>query len=787
MKYGQHPLYTINIMLFSFLVGIILANILSVSLVVSIGIAIALLMLCICGIWHKSFYTIFYLALLFFAVGFCRYGFYHQLPADNISRFIGQSKEVTGVLQSQPVKIKSNDGLIHMRYELTAVTAKNNTVSGGYYLYTVEKETNEAQVGDEISAFGKVREINSYKNPGRIDNALQARINGIYASVSAGKSAITVKAQPDNMRLLKKIAQIRAHVLQSMEKAMPSTDAAAVFAMLFGGYSGIDPELLASFTTTGIVHILSVSGSHITLLAGTIIAIGRLFGIRQQMNIAILLIVIGIYCVFCGLVPPVLRAAMMGLLSYVGIILGKDNQSRYLLSIVVLFMLIIWPQLAFNISFQLSFAATAGLLYTATFFQQKLYRLPRFMSISLSITLGAQFFCLPFLSWYFHTISLSSLVANIIVVPFIDVIIIAALAAVIISQMLPFLTVIIFVVCSLLLGVVYEMTSLLSLLPGSSIYLPYLTVPGSIVYYFCWFLLLNKRASKYCHEFYKRHQDIWMGLFCAVLILYALHIYRGSDLAVHFIDVGQGDAALIVTPHKKAVMIDTGGVRESDFDIGKNVDVPYLYHYGVTHLAGIFLSHVDADHSAGAYGIANAMAVDKVFISRGMSEQYAALWHISTQSDIMNKIGTVDEDQTFVIDGVSFTVVNAPTANDSDKNNENSVVIKMVYKDFSALFTGDLPTVKEEQLLKKDYALRSTVLKVGHHGSKTSSSDVFLDRVRPRWAVISVGRGNSYGHPTDEVLQRLAAHDIQIYRTDHDGAVTFYTDGHKCTVEVYNK
>lgn len=181
------------------------------------------------------------------------------------------------------------------------------------------------------------------------------------------------------------------------------------------------------------------------------------------------------------------------------------------------------------------------------------------------------------------------------------------------------------------------------------------------------------------------------------------------------------------------------------------------------------------------------MAVDKVFISRGMSEQYAALWHISTQSDIMNKIGTVDEDQTFVIDGVSFTVVNAPTANDSDKNNENSVVIKMVYKDFSALFTGDLPTVKEEQLLKKDYALRSTVLKVGHHGSKTSSSDVFLDRVRPRWAVISVGRGNSYGHPTDEVLQRLAAHDIQIYRTDHDGAVTFYTDGHKCTVEVYNK
>lgn len=281
MKYGQHPLYTINIMLFSFLVGIILANILSVSLVVSIGIAIALLMLCICGIWHKSLYTIFYLALLFFVVGFCRYGFYHQLPADNISRFIGQSKEVIGVLQSQPVKIKSNDGLIHMRYELTAVTAKNNTVSGGYYLYTVEKETNEAQVGDEISAFGKVREINSYKNPGRIDNALQARINGIYASVSAGKSTITVKAQPDNMRLLKKIAQIRAHVLQSMEKAMPSTDAAAAFAMLFGGYSGIDPELLASFTTTGIVHILSVSGSHITLLAGTIIAIGRLFGIRQ--------------------------------------------------------------------------------------------------------------------------------------------------------------------------------------------------------------------------------------------------------------------------------------------------------------------------------------------------------------------------------------------------------------------------------------------------------------------------------------------------------------------------
>lgn len=783
MRYGQHPLYMLNFLLLCLSLGIITASMLPIPISITAITSVLFFIAGICAARKKSSYTFLILGLLFLSLGSCRYAFDTELPPNNIGNLAGQTKKITGVLQNQPTILKNDGSFLHMRYELSALAP----VSGGYYLYTREKTPSSAQAGDQITASGKIRKISSYKNPGRIDNTLQAKINGIHAYAAAGKAEITVDSRPNDMRLLKKIGQLRSAVKASMEKVMPATDAAAVFAMLFGGYVGIDPDLLDTFTTTGIVHILSVSGSHITLLAGTIIMLGRFLRLRHQMTIFILTVCIGIYAIFCGLTPPVIRSAAMGMLSYMAFAAGRESQARYLLSLVGIFMLLIAPLLIFNISFQLSFTATAGLLYTASFFSQKLSFLPRFLAVPSSITLGAQFFCLPFLSWYFHSISLSSLAANIIAVPLVEIIIIAALAAVLISMLLPFLASVIFVFCSLLLGLVYEITQLLAKLPGSSIYLPYLTLPGSIFYYLCWFIILNDRWFRFCKQTLQVHRYTCIIFLCLSATALLYDNFREHDLAVHFIDVGQGDAALVITPHQKAVMIDTGGIRDSDYDIGKNVDVPYLYHYGITALDGIFLSHAHADHAGGTSGISKRIPITKILTGHESRSEYASIWHISPQSDIMEKTTAVTENQTFTLDGVKFIVLYAaPIVNPAD-NNETSVVIKIVYKNFSVLFTGDLPAEKESELLKKHGSdVACTVLKVAHHGSKTSSSEAFLLKARPRWAVISVGADNSYGHPDDGVLTRLAALKTSVYRTDQNGAVVFYTDGQKCTVVPYN-
>ncbi|WP_196604022.1 DNA internalization-related competence protein ComEC/Rec2 [Pectinatus haikarae] len=786
MRYGQHPLYMLNLLLLCLSAGILLDDALRFPPLPFIIAAVLLLPSILYAAFQKSKYTFLLLGLLFLSVGYCRYSFFTAVPPDNIIHSAGQTKSVTGILQDQPVILKNSDGLTHIRYELSALSAKGMPVSGGYYLYTRQKNPINAQAGDKITASGKIHKISSYKNPGRINNTLQANLNGIYAYVAAGKNPVSVEPQPDSMRLLKKIGQLRFSIKAAMEQVMPAADAAAVFAMLFGGYNGIDPDLLDAFTVTGIVHILSVSGSHITLLAGTIISIGRFFRLRRKYTVLLLMICIGSYAVFCGLVPPVIRAAAMGILSYMAFALGRESQSRYLLSLIGIFMLIISPGLLLNISFQLSFAATAGLLYTSSFFQKRLAFLPRFFAVSLSITLGAQFFCLPFLSWYFHSISLSSLIANIFAVPLVDMIIVAALSAVFLNLLLPFFASIIFVLCSLLLGLVHEITRLLAQLPGSMLYLPYLTISGSIFYYICWFIILNDRLYKLCREYFIRHHTVYTVFLCLFLTALLYNNFREHDLSVHFIDVGQGDAALIITPHGRAVMIDTGGIRDSDYDVGKNVDVPYLYHYGITRLDGIFLSHAHADHAGGLYGITKQMPVSKIFIGHEKNSEYASVWHISPQSDIMNKTVVMNENQTFTLDGVKFIVLYAPPAANTDDTNETSVIIKVLYKNFNVLFTGDLPAQRETELLKKaGRDINCTVLKVAHHGSKTSSSEEFLAAARPRWAVISVGAENSYGHPDKNVLDRLSNVKASVFRTDQNGAVVFYTDGTKCTIEPY--
>ena len=799
MRYGQQQLVFLNGLFFVFLLGIYGEDLLQVSVGwLLLGMAV-FFFLSFFLLMRESSRTWLAFLLLFLFFGAWRFAWGEALPTDDVSHLIGHEAAVEGVLVEAPHVRRTAQG-VFVRYTVAAervrLRGEEQTASGTLYVSEMREGVGDLpEIGAEITAFGKIKGIYGYGNPGRIDVERAAAVKGVRARLSAKKPGIrweTGEAYP----VLRWSERVRSAYRASMESVMPKEDAAAIFAMLFGGYEGIKPELIEAFTATGIVHILSVSGSHITLLAAVMACLGALLRLRPTVTAVFVAVVISLYCVLAGCVPPALRAGAMGLLAFFALAWERESDARRLLVLVGMALLFFEPLLAFDVSFQLSFAATAGLLYLAPPFDSWLSRLrflPRFAAMSLAVTLGAQLATVPFLAWYFHRLSLSSLAANIVVVPVVELVIVAGLFAGLVSFVLPFLAKIVFLADSLLLGLVYECTRLLAHVPGGEVYLPTLSAPLALAYFavLAVFVQPEERRAAVFSWCSKQRKPL---LASALLIVFAMalwQILRPQEMAVHFIDVGQGDAALVVTPHGRALMIDTGGTRDASFDFGTRVDVPYLWHYGVRQLDYIILTHAHEDHAGGTGGILRHIPVGMVLTAHEGRMEYARVLGFSPTAPEMRKIVPAEAGEHIDLDGVAVDILYAPEkaangeAGAGITGNELSNVIRVRYGAATFLFTGDLEAAQEQHMLEEGKNPKCTVLKVAHHGSKTSTTEAFLASAQPHYAVISVGRENNFGHPAPEVVKRLEKEGAKLYRTDEDGAIVFRTDGKKMRVEKF--
>ena len=797
MRYGQQQLVFLNGLFLVLLLGIYGEDLLHVSLgALALGMA-GFFFLSLFLLVRESSRTWLAFLLLFLFFDAWRFAWGEALPVDDVSHWIGREASVEGVLVEAPHVRRTAQGVL-VRYTVEAkrgrISGEEHTASGALYVSEMRENVDDLpEIGAEITAFGKVKGIYGYGNPGRIDVERAAAVKGVRARLSAKKPGVSWEAGTAHP-VLRWSERVRSAYRASMESVMPKEDAAAIFAMLFGGYEGIKPELVEAFTATGIVHILSVSGSHITLLAAVMAWLGALLRLRPVVTAVFVTVVVVLYCVLAGCVPPAVRAGAMGLLAFFALALERENDARRLLALVGMALLFFEPLLAFDVSFQLSFAATAGLLYLAPPFAERLSALrflPRFVVLSLAVTLGAQLATLPLLAWYFHRLSLSSLIANIIVVPVVELVIVAGLFAGLASFVLPFLAKLVFLADSLLLGLVYECTRLLAAMPGGEVYLPTLSVPLALVYFAVLVVFAQPKERReavfsWCSERRK-------ALFAAVLLVVAAvalwQISRPQEMAVHFIDVGQGDAALVVTPHGRALMIDTGGTRDGGYDIGSRVDVPYLSHYGVRRLDYIILTHVHEDHAGGVGGIVRHIPVGMVLTAHEPRSEYARVLGCSLDAPEMQHLTPAEAGEHIDFDGVAVDILYAPQMEDGAAEgatgNEYSNVIRVSYGAASFLFTGDLVAEQEKAMLAEGKNPQCTVLKVAHHGSKTSTTEDFLAAAQPHFAVISVGRDNNFGHPAPKVIEHLQKNGIKIYRTDEDGAVVCRTDGKTLRVETF--
>ena len=824
-RFGQHQLFFLNTLVFLFGAGIVLADnsgLVSPALLAVLG-GLAVFLLALSGVaaFRGSAFFFAPIAVLFFLIGFLRYE--TELHEADYRLLAGEQISFVGTVEEAP-EIGLVNGKLRRRF-VVRVDAGNNLRSGGK-LYVSEimqqkgGQFGQLEIGDRAEVYGKLRAIRGYGNPGRIDTVRQAAAKGISGRITAVKLATKPAGEELSLwlRLRRQMARLRDHYDRGLGETVSDNDRAAVMAMLFGGYGELDSRLVESFTLTGIVHILSVSGSHMALLAGIVLWLGNMLHLKRRLLLLILTGVVVLYSLLAGLVPPVVRSGLMALAAFGALAWGRGDSrdGGRLLVILAAGLLVYQPRWLYDISFQLSFLATAGLIYIAppltSFLQDR--GLPRWLAVGLSVTFGANAATVPVIGWYFNQFSFSSFIANLLVVPLVDFIIAVALIGGMVGLVLTPVMKLAFVTAGLAMGAVRELSALLADLPGGSVYIPSFSLWGAAGYYLILCLLCWERSRECLAKSFFRRQisegnsfpgrravsAVVVSLLTTGALLW-LFSPEKNVVSVHFIDVGQGNSALVVTPGGKAFLIDAGGTLDGEFDIGARVVLPYLKHCGVMpdKLEYIFLTHAHADHAGGAGAVWRWQSREEKarLITAGEGrEAYAAAMYLSGTERAMMDISSPEVGTVFDIDGVRAEIIAAGAAN-SDKavsrGNEYSMVIKVTVGDVSFLFTGDLPAAGEEGLLahygdnKKTEAskLKASVLQVAHHGSKSSTSENFLREVDPAAAVISAGYQNSFGHPHKTVLDRLKTQGCQILRTDLDGAVVFYTDGKRLTVETF--
>ena len=684
---------------------------------------------------------------------------------------------------------------------ISALFAAENPLRGKVRIFvkTDPKSTDLTMrklLSGKIRTGGVLKEPVFLRNPGTYDGYLFNKIKGIHGNLTVSPAQLQELGEPFPLRF--RFTALAQKVRENALARLHTGTGAILPGMVLGGYQGVAPEEADVFRDNGIAHLLAVSGTHVAVLAVILQVLLRPAG---KKGIIFIQLFLALYALLCGLQPAVLRAVAMACVLLWGRSQKLKADSLRLLLLTAWVLLLVNPFWLFDISFQLSFVTTAGLLLAGPKVTAYIPQiLPDWLRTILGVTLTAQIFTFPFSVYYFHRVSLIGLVSNLLLLPALEL------------AMLLFLTGLCFLFLesagSMLCGFLFPFAD--DIQPGSGMLAVVAGFPFSVaerllqgavaagkllaglpfstmdvagwnkVEYFCY---LGFIASFFdlglCSRLSSRQRKRWLGVLLCIFILINLVRYLlPQDVTVHFIDVGQGDAALVRTPAGKNILIDTGGLQ-GDADISRMVLLPYLRYLGVKQIDALFLSHGDHDHAGGAAGVAARLPVKNVFLGAG-AEQSADVQALLKAVDHKANVYKLQKGEQWNVGDCRIAVASASpgTSSAPGKNcsssavtetNASSLVLQLFCRGHSLVFTGDADMETEENAMP--LLRHADVLKVSHHGSETSSSPHFLDHIKPRFAIISCGKHNRYGHPAQGALERLAARNIIPLRTDELGAI----------------
>lgn len=568
----------------------------------------------------------------------------------------------------------------------------------------------------------------------------------------------------------------RMWIKSRFEEYLAPAETGLLLGLLAGDKSGIPEALRSDFQRSGLVHVLAISGFHVVLLAGMLMVFLKATGLPHKVVRIAAIVLLFIYIPITGGSPAVRRAVLMFAVPQLGALLQRPANTLNSLGVALLFILIPNPGVLWNPGFQFSVAATMGILIGGPI--NPLQKLPealtknkwwmRFQNFILNptyVTLCATLSTAPFLIHHFKTLSPVAWLGNIVVVPAISWGMQAGLFALL--SPVDFLRQHFCYAAGFFLRIASLLTRMLSDSSEASITVgPF--APAELLILGILFLLIPMmRKNAIARAYALISVLVFAFLFC--LGAYRDIVHPTWKLAI--IDIGQGDSILITTPSGKNLLVDTG--PNDKRDSGKDIIVPYLHHIGVMRLDALIISHPDADHFGGAKAIIKSFPVKEVWITECARTEPKSAW-LSTLAEAADRgilirdirRGFTWKERLFELHAVH------PQPNECVETNEGSITLRAKGLGHSAVLTGDLTTAGEKEILRTGAYLKSDVLKLGHHGSKTSSSVLFLNAVNPRLALISSGRHNRFRHPHKQVTRRLDSLGIPYLNTATSGTIT---------------
>lgn len=535
----------------------------------------------------------------------------------------------------------------------------------------------------------------------------------------------TVKLIKNNNDILYKIKnRIIKHINNYQSKKY-------IKAFVIGDTNDIEDNLLSNYRNIGISHLLAISGMHLSLF---LIIIDLLFKKSRFKNLVIFSFLI--FLLFITNYPEsLIRCFLFMILKYINKKLKFNYNNLELLVFCFSILILYNPYFIYNIGFIFSIVITFFILLSKNILKDKSY-VKKLVITSLVCFLAS----IPIIANSFFKINLLTPLFNIIFIPIFSIII---FPLGLLTFIFPFLDVFYFIITG-------GMESVINIFSGLNMFNLVISKPNLIIiliYYISLFLSI-KINKKY------------IFLFLSVLIININSKYLIINPEITFLDVGQGDSSIIILPRGKTIMIDTGGIYGSNYSISLNKTIPYLNSIGINEIDTLILTHGDYDHMGETVNLINNINVKNILINKGKLNDL--------EKEIMLYKNVMKVKENYKVDNYELLFLN----NDIyDNENDNSIVAFLKIKNNNILFMGDSSKKIEKNIINEYNLPKVDILKVGHHGSKTSSGKEFINVVSPTYSVISVGLNNRYHHPNDETLDILK--NTNIIRTDTYGSIRF--------------
>lgn len=654
----------------------------------------------------------------------------------------------------------------------------------GRFSVTLESESTLSWPvpGDELTLHGTCYTQSGRMNFGDPDWEVMSRRRHIIARFYADQVITKVNAPVQGP--LRPIWLLRRTLYQALYQHMPGgsprlgrDEASFLFGLTVGVGDELPEEWENSFQKAGLLHLLAVSGGNVAFFLLGLLFLLRRFPFSREGEMVLLLFGIVFFVLLTGLESSVIRAGTMAFLAVIAKCRWRKTHWPSLLAATVLCILIFQPFMLFDAGFQLSFLAVWGLFVWATpfirFFQQK-WGWPSWLAVALGSTLAAQWAVLPVSLRLFHQISLIAPISNLV---FAALIVPSSLLLVFLLSIYPLGMFMgwFYGLADLYLQLLLKSGSFFANLPFAVCQLP--TPP-------IWLVALVYGMQLFLR--YAKGKWRWISYKSAIALLSVCLLFYWHPwpyrLEVTFIDVGQGDSIFLRFPNGQTMLVDGGGSMTADSNIGLTTVLPYLQRQGIRALNYVLLTHAHGDHYQGLIQIQSEIPFRHFLHAlpqTGELPQDLARWcsGLAPQSMV-----ALQEGQVFYPDEQVRVEVRSARYS-KDGNNNDSICLHISYGRTELWLTGDLELPAEEAMnLPMQSTDFHTLLKVAHHGGKTSSGESFLRAVDPEIAVISVGRRNRYGHPAPEVLLRLRQLACEVYATSEVGAIRCVSDGHEWQV-----